>query len=171
MEAAPPLLLHGTPCVALRLAIYCSGRVLQSIPLALGFFSWETASSSLLVIQLLIIRFIYPISLMTMTHNQPTYLGCPSCHPSCPLPIYGNLPKVPPSLPRQRGGRNTPLFRTMAQVYIIGCQWGILLLLFHSVPWFSCIKFMCVSVWPACMFVHHMCVWCPRRSEEECEIL
>jgi hypothetical protein len=26
--------------------------------------------------------------------------------------------------------------------------------------------FVCMSVLPACMFVHHMHVWCPMRSEE-----
>lgn len=28
-----------------------------------------------------------------------------------------------------------------------------------------CIPYMCVL--PACMFVHHMCAWCPWRSEED----
>jgi hypothetical protein len=25
--------------------------------------------------------------------------------------------------------------------------------------------FMCINALPACMYVYHMCVWCPCRSE------
>ena len=27
--------------------------------------------------------------------------------------------------------------------------------------------FMCMSVLPACMYVHHVHAWCPKRSEED----
>jgi len=31
---------------------------------------------------------------------------------------------------------------------------------------FNYFYFICMSVWPACMYIHYLCAWCQQRSEQ-----